>query len=97
MDVRIILFVAMLLAYLLHLHLVDRVRLALQERHADLWSKLAGQASFTKKPIYDFIYKRRDKSLNDADLSRRTASAQLLLFVMLCGFVVWVILVIKGV
>ena len=96
MQIRILLFGLMFLSYLLHIHLVDRVRLALQKRHPDVWQELSSRASFVRRPIYSFIWKRQDKALNDADLSRRTVIAQNFYFILLCELVVWGVLVFES-
>ena len=93
MQIRILAFCFMLLSYLLHIYLVDRVRLALQERHSDVWQKLSSRASFVRRPVYDFIWKRLDKALGDPDLSRKTVRAKIFYSILICEFLVWGIFV----
>jgi hypothetical protein len=55
-----------------------RVRQALVERHPALWRDISRKAWFIDSAVYKFAWRRRDKDLNDPELTVRTK--QLLLF-----------------
>ncbi len=57
---------------LFYLYLLDQVRVRLSRDHRDLWADLSTTSLFHMDCIARFVFKRRDRSLNDVPLTRLT-------------------------
>lgn len=57
------------------MHFREQVRVALSARHPDIWRELAARQGFQANVLAAFIWRRRDRALGDAALSRATLIA----------------------
>ncbi len=78
---------------LLHLYLLDRVRVTLSRDHSELWRDLASTTRPDISAVARFVRKRGDRALNDARLTRITGAASYSSYLSLAMMVVWGIVV----
>ena len=66
-------FVAFLGCVLGQFYLMRQVRQVLATRHPEVWSDLSTKALFINNAIFSFVWRGRDKALNDPQLNQATA------------------------
>ena len=49
---------------------LSRVETVLKQRHPEVWQEIEESSAFTSRAVSRFIFRRRDKALNDPVLSR---------------------------
>ena len=70
-------------------YFLREVRRALASRHPDVWRKLSENAWFMDNAVVRFIWKKRDRALNDPQLSAITRRIRKLQIVALVAWVAY--------
>ena len=73
-----------------------RVRQALALRHPEVWRELSTKAWFIDNAVHKFAWARRDKALNDPDLSTKTKQLRLLYIVAIGAWIVYAAALVTG-
>ncbi|MBO9557764.1 MAG: hypothetical protein J7515_04145 [Caulobacter sp.] len=73
-----------------------RVRRAMVERHPDVWREISGKAWFIDKAVSRFAWKRRDKGLNDPDLTRKVKELKIFGVVTFSAWLVYAVMLVTG-
>ena len=78
---------------LLHLYLLDQVRVTLSRNHSELWRDLSSKTRPDISAIARFVRKREDRPLKDAQLTGITRAAAYSSYLSLAMMVVWGVVV----
>ena len=81
-------FVAFAACVLAQFYFMRQVRRALASRHPDVWRDLSVRSFFIDNALFSFVWKKRDKTLNDPDLAKITQRMRRLQIV---AFAIWLI------
>lgn len=73
-----------------------RVRLAMVERHPELWRQISAKAWFVDNAVYRFAWKRRDRGLNDPDLTRKVKELKTLYAFAISAWLVYAVMLVTG-
>jgi hypothetical protein len=81
-------FVAFMGCVLGQFYLTRQVRQVLATRHPEVWRDLSTKAFFIDNALFSFVWRGRDKALNDPELNQATQRVRTLQIV---AFAVWLV------
>ncbi len=88
MPIILIPFSVFFVCCLSQFYFVRRVRQLLVKRHPEVWTDISTRAWFLDNAVNKFIWRRKDKKLNDPQLTAVVKQAG---FLYLFAFLVWVV------
>jgi len=78
------------------LYLARKLRQALAARHPGVWRELSSKAWFIDNAVLRFAFRRRDRALNDPDLTKTAKQLQLLYVVAIVAWLSLAALMFSG-
>lgn len=96
MPVILILFGIFFVCGILQFYFIRRVRQVLVERHPEVWAGISKKAWFVDNAIAKFIWHRRDKRLNDPELTKVVKQGATLYYFALFVWVIYAGLLVTG-
>lgn len=97
MPIILIPFAVFFACCLAQFFFLRRVRQALAARHPDVWRAMSEKSWFIDNAVYKFAWRRRDRGLNDPDLTARVKQLRLLYFVAICVWAIYALALFSGV
>lgn len=73
-----------------------KLRKALASRHPAVWRELSSKAWFIDNAVLSFAFRRRDRALNDTDLTKAAKQLQLIYITAICSWLALVGLMFSG-
>ena len=89
-------FVAFACCVLGQFYLMRQVRSALASRHPDVWRNLSMRSFFIDNAVFNFVWKKRDRALNDPDLARTTQRMRRLQIVAIAVWLIYAVMLFTG-
>ena len=89
-------FVAFAACVLGQFYFTRQVRRALASRHPDVWRDLSMRSFFIDNAVFSFVWKKRDKALNDSDLESITRRMRRLQIVAVAIWLICVVMMFTG-
>ena len=82
-------FAVFLGCVLAQFYFLRQVRRLLASRHPDVWRDISDRAWFVDNAVFLFVWKKRDRDLNDADLNAVTGRLRQLQLVAIIAWVAY--------
>ena len=73
-----------------------RVETVLKQRHPQVWLEIEENSAFTSRAVSSFIFRRRDRALNDSVLSRTVSRAAWFYYLMYAIWGVFALSILTG-